>query len=225
MDEWETKAFGDPAPHPGQPRGPFAPPVAEPSWVDRVVAVTGWTRGRGASPVGWSAVEARLGTALPGDYKDLVERFGYGDFDDYLGLLIPDGPPGSLDLVSFNEFWARAAEEDGGQWWEPYGLHPSPGGLLQWASTEQRTSFYWLTEGADPDRWPILVTGEDYAHWDRFDGSTAEFIHRLLTDPLHPRSTARHFDEHWFTSHETETETETENGDGEAEGEHLPGAR
>ncbi|MFF8612005.1 SMI1/KNR4 family protein [Streptomyces sp. NPDC015350] len=171
------------------------------TWVDRVVAVTGWTRERGAA-VDWAAVESRLGTVLPGDYKELVERFGHGEFDDYLGLLIPDGPPGSLDLIEFNEFWARAAAECGGGPWKPYGLHPAPGGLLQWASTEQQSSFYWLTEDSDPDRWPILVTGDDYGEWDRFDGSTAEFVHRLLTDPRHPRSTARHFDRHWFTSYE-----------------------
>ncbi|MGC9535429.1 hypothetical protein [Streptomyces sp. UG1] len=36
--------------------------------------------------------------------------------------------------------------------------------------------------------------------WQRFDGSTAEFIHRMLTDPHHPFSTARYFDVHWFQS-------------------------
>ncbi|SFX79202.1 recombinase family protein [Streptomyces atratus] len=87
--------------------------------MDQVVAVTGWTRERGDAAVDWATVESRLGTALPRDYKELVERFGYGDFDDYLGLLVPDGPPGSLDLVEFNEFWARAAAEDGGGPWEP----------------------------------------------------------------------------------------------------------
>ncbi|MGW2087913.1 SMI1/KNR4 family protein [Streptomyces sp. NPDC001880] len=102
------------------------------SWVDQVVAATGWTRERGDEAVDWATVESRLGTALPGDYKELVERFGYGDFDDYLGLLIPNGPPGSLDLIEFNEFWARAAADDGGGPWEPYRLYPAPGGLLQW---------------------------------------------------------------------------------------------
>lgn len=197
MEERESNAPGRTAPP--------ARPATEPSWVDRVVAVTGWTDDRRAPAVDWAAVETRLGTALPGDYKELVERFGYGDFDDYLGLLLPDGPPGSLDLVTFNEFWARAAAEDGGRWWEPYGLHPAPGGLLQWGSTEGRTSFSWLTEGADPERWPILVMGEDYADRHRFDGSTAEFIHRLLTDRRHPCSTARYFDSHFFTSFEGRT--------------------
>ncbi|MEV4679846.1 hypothetical protein [Streptomyces kurssanovii] len=171
-------------------------------WVDRVVAVTGWERER-SNAVDWVTVETRLGTALPSDYKELVERFGYGEFDDYLGLLIPDGLPGSLDLVGTNEFWARSAGADGSGRWEPYRLYPAPGGLLQWASTEQETSFYWLTEGADPDRWPILLTEDDHSEWDRFDGSTAEFIYRMLTDPRHPHSTARYFDRHWFMSYES----------------------
>ncbi|WP_228022556.1 hypothetical protein [Streptomyces acidicola] len=172
------------------------------SWVDAVVAVTGWSRDR-VDVVDWTAVETRLGTALPGDYKRLVELFGYGAFDDYLQLLLAGGPPGSLDIVEFNEFWARTAATDGDGPWEPYGLYPAPGGLLQWASTEQRTSFYWLTEDADPNRWPILVTDDAYTNWDRFDGSTAAFIHRLLTDPLHPYSTARYFDIHWFMAYES----------------------
>ena len=138
------------------------------SWVERVVAVTGWEADQ-ACEVDWTSVEERLGTALPGDYKQLVERFGYGAFDGCLDLLPPDGPRGSLDLVEFNEWWARWAVVNGDSSWEPYRLYPSPGGPLQWASTEQKTSFYWLTEGPDPDRWPILVTDVGPADWDRFD--------------------------------------------------------
>ncbi|MFC9457571.1 SMI1/KNR4 family protein [Streptomyces sp. NPDC056983] len=171
------------------------------SWVDRVVAVTGWPADR-AQVVNWAAAEARLGTVLPGDYKRLVERFGYGAFDDYLRLFLPGGPLGSIDIVEFNEWWARWTEAHDGHSWEPYQLYPAPGGLLQWAGTEQRDDFYWLTEGPDPDRWPILATVEDRGTWYRFDGSTAEYVYRLLTDPRQPFSTARHFDVHWFESYE-----------------------
>ncbi|MFF3784463.1 hypothetical protein [Streptomyces sp. NPDC001933] len=73
------------------------------------------------------------------------------------------------------------------------GAVPAPGGLLQEPGTEQRSSFHWLTEGADPGRWPILVTGDDYSEWDRFDVSTAEFVDRLLTantTPAPPHATS-----------------------------------
>ncbi|MFJ1548250.1 hypothetical protein [Streptomyces sp. NPDC088246] len=116
---------------------------------------------------------------------------------------VGDGPPGSLDIVEFNESWARWAEDGGHDAWEPYRLYPARGGLLQWASTEQRTLLYWLTEGSAPDRWPTVVTDDARTKWDRFDGSTAEFIYRMLTDPLHPHSTARHFDRHWFMSYKS----------------------
>ncbi|MFF0141716.1 hypothetical protein ACFYRN_35290 [Streptomyces sp. NPDC005227] len=171
------------------------------SWVDQVVAVTGWPADR-VRVVDWAAVEARLGTVLPGDYKRLVERFGYGAFDDYLGLFLPGGPMGSIDIVEFNEWWAQWAEAHDANSWEPYQLYPAPNGLLQWAGTEQRDDFYWLTEGPDPDSWPILATVEDRGRWYRFDGSTAEYVYRLLTDRRLPFSTARDFDTHWFESYE-----------------------
>ncbi|MFE4957897.1 hypothetical protein ACFRCW_28455 [Streptomyces sp. NPDC056653] len=96
--------------------------------------------------------------------------------------------------------WARA---HGNSLWEPYDLFPAPGGLLEWAGSEQADRFYWLTEGPDPDKWPIVMSEEIPDSWQRFDGSTAEFIHRLLTDQHHPFSTARYFDVHWFQSYES----------------------
>ncbi|MFI6726874.1 hypothetical protein NRF20_04735 [Streptomyces sp. R-74717] len=38
------------------------------------------------------------------------------------------------------------------------------------------------------------------AEWSRFDGSTTEYVYRLLTDPTVPHSAARYFDTHWFQS-------------------------
>lgn len=175
-------------------------PPEDGSWVDHVVAVTGWDTGwdrNRAHTVDWALVEGRLGTALPTDYKRLVEVFGFGAFDGYLTLWVPGAPSGS-DIVEHVEFLARWVEEHDGSLWKPYRLFPAPGGLLQWADTEQAASFHWLTEGPDPDDWPVLCTEDDYREWDRFDGSTAEFVFRLLTDPRHPHSTTRYFDTHWF---------------------------
>lgn len=41
---------------------------AEASWLERLVAVTGWVP-RTAKQIDWVAVESRLGTPLPSDYK------------------------------------------------------------------------------------------------------------------------------------------------------------
>ncbi|PNE40489.1 hypothetical protein [Streptomyces noursei] len=170
------------------------------SWVDRIVAVTGWDPQR-ARTVDWAAVEARLGTALPGDYKRLAELFGLGAFDGFLQLSVPDAPFKSSDIVRQSRWLAEWARAHGNRLWEPYALFPAPGGLLEWAGSEQADRFYWLTEGPDPDKWPIVMSEEIPDSWQRFDGSTAEFIHRMLTVPDHPFSTARYFDVHWFQSY------------------------
>ncbi|WP_405830613.1 MULTISPECIES: hypothetical protein [unclassified Streptomyces] len=172
------------------------------SWVDGVVAVTGWDTAR-ARTIDWASVETRIGTALPGDYKQLAELFGHGAFDGYLQLHTPDARFKSDDIVLHTEWLGEWARTHRSGLWEPYEVYPAPGGLLEWAGSEQADQFYWLTEGPDPDRWPILVKEDIPDSWQRFDGTTAEFVYRLLTDRQHPFSTARYFDIHWFESHGT----------------------
>ncbi|MYS75449.1 hypothetical protein GTY88_34290 [Streptomyces sp. SID5926] len=177
---------------------PAAGASAPATWVDGIVAVTGWGTAR-ARAVDWPAVEARLGTPLPGDYKRLVEIFGgAGAFDGYLQLQVPDAHDRSADIVRHTEWLGEWARTHGSRLWEPYPVYPAPGGLLQWASTEQADGFYWLTGDPDPDRWPVLAKEDVPDSWQRFDGPAGEFVHRMLTEPDHPFSTARWFDVHWY---------------------------
>ncbi|WP_354637730.1 hypothetical protein [Kitasatospora camelliae] len=73
--------------------------------------------------------------------------------------------------------------------------------LLQWATTSAEHSFCWLVEGPDPDAWPVFARTDADEPWEGLDGSSTEFIHRMLTDPLHPYSLAEYFASHWFTSY------------------------
>ncbi|MFD3533819.1 hypothetical protein [Streptomyces sp. NPDC058664] len=191
------------------------------SWVDGVVAVTGWDPAR-ARTVDWAAVEARIGTALPGDYKRLAELFGRGAFDGFLRLQVPGGAFVSDDLVLHTEWLGEWARTHRSGIWEPYEVYPAPGGLLEWANSEQAHQFYWLTEGPDPDRWPILAKEDVPDSWRRFDGTTAEFVYRLLADKRHPFSTARYFDTHWFESHgyisDTDSDDSTESSSDDSTG-------
>ncbi|MCX4823585.1 SMI1/KNR4 family protein [Streptomyces sp. NBC_01142] len=179
------------------------------SWVDGVVAVTGWDTTR-VRTVDWAAVETRIGTALPGDYKRLVEVFGHGAFDGYLQFHVPNADFKSDDIVLHTEWLGEWATTHRSGLWEPYEVYPVPGGLLEWAGSEQADQFYWLTEDPDPDRWPILVKEDIPDSWQRFDETTAEFVYRMLTDRQHPFSTARYFDTHWFESYESEGQAVTE---------------
>ncbi|MEV6979640.1 hypothetical protein [Kitasatospora sp. NPDC093806] len=90
---------------------------------------------------------------------------------------------------------------------------PAPAGgpelrLLQWAMTSAEHSFCWLVEDPDPEKWPIFARDDKWTPWRRFDGPAGEFVHRMLTDPQHPYSLARHFDTHWFASTERAEDAE-----------------
>ncbi|MGW8887596.1 hypothetical protein [Streptomyces sp. NPDC055749] len=89
--------------------GPAAGLAEETSWVAGVVAVTGWGTAR-ARTFDWAAVEARIGTALPTDYKQLTGILRRGAFDGFLELHLPDAGFESGDIVLHTEWlseWAR----------------------------------------------------------------------------------------------------------------------
>ncbi|MBC2905501.1 SMI1/KNR4 family protein [Streptomyces cupreus] len=100
-------------------------------WMERLIRITGWTHPAQRPDVDWAEVESRLGTALPSDYKRMVETFGEGAFDGWLGLI--------------QEPWTDLRED----------------GLLIWAGTEHEESYCWRVEGADPDLWPVVVQSCD----------------------------------------------------------------
>ncbi|MGW1411262.1 SMI1/KNR4 family protein [Streptomyces sp. NPDC002403] len=100
-------------------------------WMERLRRITGWARPAQRPDVDWAEVESRLGTALPSDYKRMVETFGEGAFDGYLDLN--------------QEPWTDLRRD----------------GLLIWAGTEHEDLYCWRADGDDPDRWPVMVRSFD----------------------------------------------------------------
>ncbi|CAL9446354.1 hypothetical protein [Streptomyces sp. enrichment culture] len=113
------------------PEPPAAGPGEGVDWVERLERITGWTRTGRRPEADWAQTAARLGTALPGDYRRMVETFGAGAFDAYLDL--------------HQEPWTHLSED----------------GLLVWAGTEHEDQYCWRTDGDDPDRWPVVVRSFD----------------------------------------------------------------
>ncbi|WP_436773847.1 SMI1/KNR4 family protein [Yinghuangia sp. YIM S09857] len=136
--------------------------------------------------VDWGAAESALGAVLPSDYKRAVEYFGSGEFDGYIGFLVPFSENSLLDLQLSNDELNAVLERHPNyrEFYSPYAVYPQSGGLLDWAYCGYGQRFYWLTDGDDPDRWPVIAWQDRGHEKFRFDGSTSEFLYRLLTEDL-----------------------------------------
>jgi len=109
-------------------------------------------------PDGWPAVEQRLGTPLPTDFKAFTERYGSGTVDDFLYLFNPfvAGEDGNLlvetdrVLAGYRQTRARFPDR------LPLPAFPEPGGVPPLGRTDNGDELYWVTEG-DPDDWPVAL--------------------------------------------------------------------
>lgn len=132
----------------------------------------------------WSSLERALETTLPRDFKALTERYGAGSFD---GEIVPYHPffaeypmLGNVARVLDVERTMRAEFPANAR----FPLHPEPGGFLPWGSGANGELLGWLTEGADPERWPtVLYWPRDGKHR-RFELGAVEFLYRWLEGTL-----------------------------------------
>ncbi|MFD9030176.1 SMI1/KNR4 family protein [Streptomyces sp. NPDC059567] len=139
-------------------------------------------------PRGWSTVEARLGSALPQDFKDLVDTYGGGAFDETVWVLEPDCADRDYDLLAMKEERAEVLA----RLWE-IGPEPRPeqlavegAGLLPFASIEGTGAYlYWLTtEDGRPEDWTVLVNAGRGPEWEHHPVQSARFILSVLTGEL-----------------------------------------
>jgi hypothetical protein len=150
-------------------------------WIDRLAAAVAW------QPLdirtAWEPIESELGTRLPQDYKTFCEAFGPGQFSGCVSVFPGTGDEGR-SLVSQMATLRKMAHKHPvvRSQYLPYRLFlPEEGGLIQWGETELGSTFYWLTDERDPDRWPIVAMPE-CGGWRRFDLSMSEFLFHGLTD-------------------------------------------
>ncbi|MEW1910090.1 SMI1/KNR4 family protein [Kitasatospora sp. NPDC085895] len=131
----------------------------------------------------WTAVGAALGSGLPGDYREFVERVGGGHVDGYLYVLEPDSPNPYHDLVDAAEERAEAFDHLWGSSEEPPAELREPGArLIPWASTDNGEFLYWLVRpGRHPDAWTVMVNAAREARWEHYDLPFAGFLVAALT--------------------------------------------
>jgi hypothetical protein len=168
----------------------------------RLVAPSGSPVDAG-QPNQWEEVERALGTALPGDYKQFINAYGTGEFNDLffifnpfshveaMNLLWQAGVPESLmeneelgriyRLGSFLEHYHGLRCEYPGDY--PLPPYPEPGGLLPLGGDSNGGSVLWLTVGPS-DEWPLVRLPRGLQPIEKHEMTLVEFIILWLSGEL-----------------------------------------
>ncbi len=129
----------------------------------------------------WDMAEAALGTALPTDYRELVETYGGGFVDGYLLLLEPGCSNDVYDLLKVS----AEREEANASLWQfedrPSEMETDGNRLICWATTDNGEYLYWLvTPGDDPGSRPVMVNDASGEEWERYDMTVTRFLTAVL---------------------------------------------
>ncbi|WP_329020390.1 SMI1/KNR4 family protein [Streptomyces sp. NBC_00690] len=128
----------------------------------------------------WAQVESALGLALPADFMALVERYGTGQFVDFVTPLNPfgDGSP----LLQWSRRILAEESESREEYPEehPHPYYPEPGGLLMWAGTDNGDRLCWLTQGA-PHTWRTVAWNPRGHGWSVHPFGAVAFLHHWLS--------------------------------------------
>jgi cell wall assembly regulator SMI1 len=105
----------------------------------------------------WSGAEADLGCKFPADFRELIRRYGTGQFD--LGGLLVSNPLTAAGRQEIRDHLETLRDLREGCEIQLV-IHPERPGLLPWGSDSLGNIFCWLTEG-EPDKWPVVQVGHD----------------------------------------------------------------
>lgn len=136
----------------------------------------------------WDQAQEVAGIHLPTDYRAFVDLFGPGELRAELSIATPRPlPDRPIGVGALSRMVNRLTGDTGAAFKQmredsfdlcPYPVYPEPNGLLCWASNYNGDHCFWLTEGDDPDRWPVVVwlRGAFPGGWHRYDMGMARFL-------------------------------------------------
>ncbi|WP_326594256.1 SMI1/KNR4 family protein [Streptomyces sp. NBC_01294] len=145
--------------------------------------------GRDQPKPSWGRIRTRLGHALPEDYKQLIDTYGGGLFDETIWVLEPDCPDKNYDLFTMveerAEVLARLLAGERGEP-QPGELSPHGSGLVPFAYIEGTGAFlYWLTHnGQDPAEWTVMADAGCGPEWEHHPVSCVQFVLDALTGEI-----------------------------------------
>lgn len=138
-----------------------------------------------------------IGIRFTADYRQLIDAYGMISINGELHVVGPSQRPSQPGApIGFQAFQFATAGPHGfcgflAQCYAsgdreicPYPVFPTPGGILKWANNYESDHLFWLTEGDDPDRWPIVIVYRAGFEWEQFDGTVTELLVQILTTLL-----------------------------------------
>ena len=132
----------------------------------------------------WMAVENRLGTSLPDDYKAFIEVFGSGTIDSFLWVLNPFSSNPNLNLEHQIKIQADVLEELASYGEAiPFKSFPEKDGILPFAMSDNGDVLYWQTSD-DPAQWKVVANESRGPDWAQFDLSMTDFLAQILKRQL-----------------------------------------
>jgi hypothetical protein len=135
-------------------------------------------------PADWTAARDELGFDLPEDYRELIDLYGPGLFDEELRVLAPGHQNEGLDLLRGTDQQLRGLRYRRDQAGEhiPYEPEPVGGGLIAWGITGNGDVCYWRVVDAEaPASWTVVVDEVRGGEWHPFDGTVTEFLAGLFS--------------------------------------------
>lgn len=106
--------------------------------------------------VSWDEVAEQLGTSLPSEYRELIDRYGAGEWRGWLDVFGRDDLVEKVEMLTgiYRELRERFPQS------ESLAVWPEPGGFLPFATSIDGDELGWLTLG-DPQAWPVFLVPRD----------------------------------------------------------------
>jgi hypothetical protein len=120
----------------------------------------------------WPALEDRLGTAFPADYKTFYETLGPGVLCD-LNILGPEssGPFSMTQMLDgLRALIAKAGMS------MIVTAFPEPRGVLPWGYAPDGRIYCWRVAGTDPESWCVALVSPNFTVVDHLDLSFSSFL-------------------------------------------------
>ncbi len=142
------------------------------------------------SPKKWEKFERRLGTPLPSDYKDFIDLFGTGAFNNQILPFNPFAENEYQNLMATLDAHHQANRQTrltGDPAWsvvQPFELFPAPDGLLPWGTTATfELNLFWQVQGS-PVNWVTILYNLRTGEYEVWKMSATAFLSQLFSDQI-----------------------------------------